>query len=59
MEEQPPEKQPIKRILEVDRKLAAQLYDVWVDMKLRIEADLKKKKEAKPKQSKEDYENPY
>lgn len=32
-------KDPKIRILEVDRKLAAQLYDVWQDMKLRIQKD--------------------
>lgn len=41
MADQAPEKTPVKRIIEVDRKLAAQLYDVWVDMKQRIEKDIK------------------
>lgn len=31
---------PVKRIIEVDRKLAAQLYDIWVDMKERIKKDI-------------------
>ncbi len=29
-------KEPKKRIIEVERRVAAQLYDVWQDMKLRI-----------------------
>ena len=32
-------KDPKIRILEVDRKLAAQLYDVWQDMKHRIQRE--------------------
>ena len=40
MADQTPEKTPVKRIIEVDRKLAAQLYDVWVDMKERIKKDI-------------------
>lgn len=28
------------RIVEIDRKIAAQLADVWIDMKQRIEADI-------------------
>ena len=30
-------KEPKKRIIEVERRVAAQLYDVWQDMKLRIQ----------------------
>jgi hypothetical protein len=42
------EKQKI-RIIEVDRKLAAQLADVWEDMKLRIEKTMEPvKKQLKP-----------
>lgn len=42
------EKQKI-RIIEVDRKLAAQLADVWDDMKLRIEKTIDPvKKQQKP-----------
>ena len=44
MAEQTPqslEKTIVKRVIEVDRKIAAQLYDVWVDMKRRIEKDIK------------------
>ena len=39
---QPPSKEPKEpklRIVEVDRKIAAQLYDVWQDMKLRIQKE--------------------
>lgn len=44
----PLEKQKI-RIIEVDRKLAAQLADVWEDMKLRIERNVESvKKTIKP-----------
>ncbi len=29
-------KEPKKRIIEVERRIAAQLFDIWIDMKLRI-----------------------
>ena len=29
-------KEPKKRIIEVERRIAAQLFDIWHDMKLRI-----------------------
>lgn len=48
MNSEPIEKQKI-RIIEVDRKLAAQLADVWEDMKLRIEKNIESvKKGTKP-----------
>ena len=31
------------RIVEIDRKIAAQLADVWIDMKQRIESDIASK----------------
>lgn len=37
------------RIIEIDRKLAAQLADVWIDMKQRIETQLKKKEKKSSK----------
>jgi hypothetical protein len=40
------EKQKI-RIIEVDRKLAAQLADVWEDMKLRIGKNMESVKKSK------------
>jgi hypothetical protein len=40
------EKQKI-RIIEVDRKLAAQLADVWEDMKLRIGKNMESVKKPK------------
>ena len=42
-DQEPSEKQKI-RIIEVDRKLAAQLADVWEDMKVRIEKGAESKK---------------
>jgi hypothetical protein len=48
MNHDPPPKEKI-RIIEVDRKLAAQLADVWEDMKLRIEKSMEPlKKQLKP-----------
>lgn len=29
-------KDPKKRIIEVERRIAAQLFDIWIDMKVRI-----------------------
>lgn len=44
----PPPKEKI-RIIEVDRRLAAQLADMWEDMKLRIEKSMESvKKQPKP-----------
>jgi gas vesicle protein len=48
MNHEPLQKQKI-RIIEVDRKLAAHLADVWEDMKLRIEKSVESlKKPTKP-----------
>jgi hypothetical protein len=48
MNHEPCSKQKI-RIIEVDRKLAAQLADVWEDMKLRIQKSIEPlKKQQKP-----------
>lgn len=48
MNQEPVEKMKI-RIIEVDRKLAAQLADVWDDMKRRIETNVQSlKKPSKP-----------
>jgi hypothetical protein len=48
MNHEPLPKQKI-RIIEVDRKLAAQLADVWGDMKLQIEKSVESfKKPRKP-----------
>lgn len=44
-DQEPSEKQKI-RIIEVDRKLAAQLADVWEDMKVRIEKGAESKKKS-------------
>ncbi len=50
------------RIIEIDRKIAAQMADVWVDMKYRIQTEIqsqidKKKEKTTSKLQKEIKEN--
>lgn len=36
------------RVIEIDRKIASQLADVWIDMKERIQRDIASKKTKDP-----------